>query len=187
MQTLPRSLVGRLVACARCGAHLQRARGKTMDVLPLVLGAGILFVLANTAPIVAIEAAGARSSVSLLGAVLALGSQNLLGVAVLVAVTTFVAPAAELLLLAYVLCALATRRRLWGVAEAMRWLRALRPWAMVEVFMLGVLVSVVKLAGLAHVIPGIGLWSLCGLIILTAAAHTVFDAHDYWERFEALA
>jgi paraquat-inducible protein A len=56
----------------------------------------------------------------------------------------------------------------------------------VEIFMLGALVSLVKLAGVARVIPGVGLWSLFGVIILTAAAHATFDAAGYWARIRAL-
>jgi len=187
VQALPREARGRTLTCARCGGHLHARRGDALErVLPLTLGAAVLFLLANTSPIVALEAAGTRSSASLLGAVTALTDQGILGVAVIVALTTFVAPAAELALLAYALCALTLRRRLWGLAGTLRALQALRPWTMVEVFMLGVLVSLVKLAGLARVIPGVGLWSLCGVILLTAAAHTAFDTRSYWERLEEL-
>jgi len=52
------------------------------------------------------------------------------------------------------------------------------------VFLLGVLVSLVKLAALADVTPRPGLWALSGFIILTAAAHASFDGHDYWNRLE---
>jgi paraquat-inducible protein A len=58
---------------------------------------------------------------------------------------------------------------------------------MVEIFMLGALVSLVKLAGLARVIPGIGLWSLFAVIILTAAAHATFDVAGYWERIRGIS
>jgi len=148
----------------------------------LSLAAGILFLLANSSPIVAIEAAGARASTSLLGAVLVLLDRGVVGVAVILLVTTFAAPAVELILLAYAASALTLGRRWPGLPLCLRWLGLLHPWAMIEVFMLGVLVSLVKLAGLAHVIPGIGLWSLCGLIVVTTAAHAAFDTHDYWQR-----
>lgn len=187
LQAVPQLSSGDAIACRRCGAHLGHRRMATLErVLPLTLAAAVLFVLANTSPIVAIEVAGNRSSTSLLGTVFELYRQGVTGVAVIVFLTGFVAPAAQFILLAYALSALAVRRRLRALPAAVRLLAVLRPWAMVEIFMLGALVSLVKLAGLARVIPGVGLWSLFGVIILTAAAYATFDAADYWERIRAL-
>lgn len=187
LQTVPQLSAEEAVACCRCGAHLGHRRTATLDrVLPLTLAAVVLFVLANTSPVVAIEVAGNRSSTSLLGTVVELYRQGVTGVAVIVILTGFVAPAAQLILLAYALSALAVRRRFSALPSVVRLLAALRPWAMVEIFMLGALVSLVKLAGLARIIPGVGLWSLFGVIILTAAAYATFDVAVYWERIKAL-
>jgi len=187
VQILPPLSQRDVPACSRCGAHLRRSRGAALyRVLPFTLAATILFVLANTWPVVAIEVAGNRTSTSLLGAVVELYNRGVTGVAVIVAFTAFAAPAAELGLLTYAMSSLAVRQRLPGVPTTVRLLARLRPWAMMEIFLLGVLVSLVKLAGLARVIPGIGLWSLCGLIVVTAAAQSTFDARGYWERLEEL-
>jgi paraquat-inducible protein A len=67
----------------------------------------------------------------------------------------------------------------------MRAIQMLHPWGMVEVFLLGVLVSLVKLAHLAQVHPGIGLWSFFVLIVLLATSASRFDAALLWERYEA--
>jgi paraquat-inducible protein A len=188
IQVRPPLSAGDLLTCSRCGAHLRRSRVDALNrVLPLTLAASILFLLANMWPVVSIEVAGNRSSTSLLGAVGELYNHGVTGVAAIVVLTAFAAPAADLSLLMYALSALAVRRRLPGLPAAVRFLASLRPWAMVEIFLLGVLVSLAKLAGLAHVIPGIGLWSLCGLIVLTAAAHATFDVAGYWEKLEELA
>ena len=56
---------------------------------------------------------------------------------------------------------------------------------MVEVFLLGVLVSVVKLENLASVVPGIALWSFGALMFLMAALAAVFDPRGLWARREA--
>jgi paraquat-inducible protein A len=56
---------------------------------------------------------------------------------------------------------------------------------MVEVFMLGVLVSLVKLAHLAGVVPGVALWSFAALMFVMTAVAAVFDPRDLWARVEA--
>jgi len=183
LQKVPSLSRRALLSCRRCGAHLRESHGKGLPrVLPLTLAAGVCFVLANSWPIVAIEVAGNRSSTSLPTAIAELYRQGAPGVALIVLLTGFVAPATQLLLLGYAFASLSSRRRLPGVAPIVRLIKVLRPWSMAEVFMLGALVAVVKLAGIARVIPGIGLWSLFGVIVLTAAAEAAFDARGYWEK-----
>ena len=58
------------------------------------------------------------------------------------------------------------------------------PWSMVEVFMLGVLVSLVKLGRMATVVPGAGMWAFFALIIVLASATSILDPHDVWARLE---
>ena len=70
-------------------------------------------------------------------------------------------------------------------ALVFRMLQAVRPWGMVEVFMLGVLVSLVKLAHLAGVVAGIALWSFAALMLVMAAITAVFDPRALWARAEA--
>src|SRR5215831_19605822 len=70
LQATSRLSAGDVIVCCRCGAHLGHRRGASLDrVLPLTLTAGVMFMLANTSPVVAIEVAGNRSSTSLLGTV----------------------------------------------------------------------------------------------------------------------
>ena len=59
-------------------------------------------------------------------------------------------------------------------------MQAVRPWVMVEVFMLGVLVAFVKLNGLASVIPGPGLWAFGAVMVLAAAMASAFDHEHVW-------
>jgi paraquat-inducible protein A len=63
-------------------------------------------------------------------------------------------------------------------------MKAIEPWVMVEVFMLGVLVAVVKLSAIASVVPGPGLWSFGALMLLLAAASATLDHEPMWTAFE---
>ena len=59
-----------------------------------------------------------------------------------------------------------------------------RPWSMVEVFLLGALVSFAKLAHLADLSPDMALWSFAALIVLLACAVSAFDPRAIWQRLE---
>jgi paraquat-inducible protein A len=55
---------------------------------------------------------------------------------------------------------------------------------MIEVFMLGILVSIVKLTAIAAIIPGIALWSFAVLIFVLAATATSLDPDLVWDRLD---
>ncbi len=81
---------------------------------------------------------------------------------------------------AYVLLPLRSGQQARGSDVVLRAMQAVRPWVMVEVFMLGVLVAFVKLNGLASVIPGPGLWAFGAVMILAAAMASAFDHEHVW-------
>jgi len=141
----------------------------------------ILFILANAFPIVGLEVQGTLNQTSLYGAVETIWDNDMAGVAILVFVTTILIPAFELSLMTYVLLPLKLGWLPVGLATILRTLQAMRPWSMTQVFILGVLVSLVKLAHLAHVVPGLALWSFGGLILLLTAAVCTFNPHELWD------
>jgi paraquat-inducible protein A len=173
--------------CPRCGAALfAKSREGLERTLALTLGALVLFVVSNSFPILGLEVQAHRTATTLYGAVLALRDQEMPLVAGLVFVTTILVPAVDLAAMTYLLLPLSLGRRPPSLAEVFRLVQSVRPWGMVEVFILGVLVSLVKLAHLASVLPGVALWSFGGLMLLMAAAAASFDAREFWVRVEAL-
>jgi paraquat-inducible protein A len=70
----------------------------------------------------------------------------------------------------------------WGMAGIFRLVRSLQPWGMTEVFLLGILVSIVKLAGMAAVIPGAALFAFLVLIFVVAATAASLNPDIVWKR-----
>jgi paraquat-inducible protein A len=66
-----------------------------------------------------------------------------------------------------------------------RLVQTVRPWGMVEVFMLGTLVALAKLSHIAAVLPGIALWSFGALMFVLAAAAASFEPRDFWAQVNA--
>jgi paraquat-inducible protein A len=177
----------RKALCARCGAVLYQRHTDGLDrTTALTAAALVLFALANAFPILTLELQGEHTDATLAGAVTALWSQNMQLVAALVLFTAIAMPLAELAALAWLLVPL----QLWpnggraapGYGVAYRLLQFAQHWGMVEVFMLGVLVSYVKLGHLAKVEAGIALWSFVALMLVMAAIEANFDPRDLWAR-----
>ena len=70
----------------------------------------------------------------------------------------------------------------WGVAQVFRFTELLRPWAMMEVYLLGVIVAYVKLSDLARLELGIALFAFVGLIVVMIAAEAALEPHEIWRR-----
>ena len=148
--------------------------------LACTLGAAILFTVANIFPIVGLEVQGTLNATSLYGAVERIWNNDMQGVAALVFATTIAIPATEIALMLYLLLPLKFGWLPGETKLALRILQTVRPWSMTQVFILGVLVALVKLAHLAHVVPGVALWAFGALILSLTAAISNFNAHEVW-------
>ena len=180
---LPR---GGIARCGRCRGELYRSHPHSLELtLAFTAAAIVLFVIANSFPIVGLKLQGQVIETSLFHTVWVLYDEGMEPVAALVFATTMLMPALELFAMTYLLLPLRVGRLPPHFALVFRMLQAVRPWGMVEVFMLGVLVSMVKLAHLATLVTGIALWSFGALMLLLAAVAATFDKRDLWARVGA--
>ncbi|MFZ4857230.1 MAG: paraquat-inducible protein A [Desulfuromonadaceae bacterium] len=178
---------GEVVLCSRCGAHLYRSAHSTLDKpLAYLLTAVVALVVANVYPIVGLAIQGTGNATTLFGAAHALWNQGMAPIAVLVFLTTFLVPVVELSIMGYLLLSLKCGHRPDGMAMFMRILEHVNPWGMVEVFILGVIVALVKLTHYGTVIPDMALWAFGVLTLLLAATVSSFDNRDIWSRVDAL-
>ncbi|MFZ1446449.1 MAG: paraquat-inducible protein A [Candidatus Dechloromonas phosphoritropha] len=178
---------GGVARCTRCGCDLYRHQPESLErSLVFALTAAVLFVIANSFPIVSMNSRGLTSSTTLLGAVSVLLHDDMPSVALLVFITTFLMPALEIGALIYLLLPLKLGHVPPAVPHVFRLMHAAQPWSMVEVFMLGLLVTISKLAAMASVVPDIALWSFVLLMFAVAAAVAGFDVRIFWARVRAL-
>lgn len=170
--------------CARCAAVLYRANRLTVDRwLALTVAAAIVFVIANACPVVRISLQGLHNEATLWQSAAALAHGPIALIAVPTALSIIVVPFMQISLLAWVLGYARIGRRAPGFAQAMRMLVVLRPWSMIEVGLLGILVAIIKLSSFLQVAPGAGIWATAGLMILiTLIANR--DIHWLWELTE---
>lgn len=173
--------VGEMQTCRRCGAVLFKNAPDGLErALACLIGAAILFVVSSTFPIVSLELQGNRTTATLLGTVHTLYSQDMTLVAALVLLTTLLMPALEIFAKLYMLVPLHLGFTPPGFSSVFRMMQGVRQWGMIDVFIIGILVSLVKLADLAVIVPGIAIWSFASMVILLAAAAMFFDSHALW-------
>jgi len=185
VQRLPELAPGASARCPRCGNELWRHREDSLNrTLSLTIAAALLYVVANSVPMLGLTVAGRKSFTTVAGGAQALWQGDHEFVAVLVFFTAVVAPALQIgLMLAIVLGAHRERPRKW-VGALLRHHPTACTWSMLEVLMIGVLVALTKIADYATVIPGLALFTLGALIFLLAAIQASFDPREVWDRVE---
>ena len=167
--------------CRRCGAVVAPPRHASIDrPLALALTCAQVFVFANVFPLVSMNVHGDTISTTMPRAVWALYQHHMTGLALLVFLTTFLAPAIQIGTILTLLVCLRLRRGQRHFARLFRLVQAFRVWEMIDVLMLGILVSLVKLAALATVVPGVALWSFAALLVLLTLASSSVNTRDLW-------
>lgn len=185
VQTLPALAAGESARCPRCDKLLWRRGADVLNrTLALTVAAGILYLIANVAPMLGLVAVGRTAETTVLGGAQQLWRDGRETVAVLVLFTVVIAPALQIGFLIAILVGARRPRPPHWVALLLRVHPTTQIWSMIEVMLIGVLVALVKIAELATVVPGIALYALAGLAVLFAAIQSIFDPHEVWERIE---
>ena len=173
--------------CTRCGNELYASRRTHLEAwLALTACSAIAYLVANLNPIVEIELRGESTRASLFDALVATWYGGAAPVAAIAAACAFLFPLVRIALELFVLANLYAGHRPAMLGRSMSLLNTLRPWSMVEVFMLGVIVSLVKLGGQTTVIPGPGLAGFAVLTVLMTLLAT-FDSHSLWDAADRVS
>lgn len=172
---------GETARCARCGAELARNPPDSLDrTLAYTLTAAILYGLANAFPLIGLELQGRYAEVTMFAAVRNLWHIGMQPVAALVFVTAQLFPLLEMLMILLVLVPLRLGRHSPRLTAFFRLVLSVQPWGMTEVFLLGMLVSLVKLAHSGSVILGTAFWATAALILVLTLAGRAFDRRLLW-------
>ena len=180
-------LQGRSVACcSRCGSRLYgNSRANLDSMLALTLAALVVFFIANAYPLMQLGVGGKTSEATLWQMIVDTYDSNVTPIAVVAAITVFFFPLLQICLYAYVLLPLRRGRVPLAFIGVMHTLRQMQPWTMVEVFMLGLLVAVVKLGGMASSTPETGMWAFAVLTLLLTRLNSR-DLGELWEYAERI-
>ncbi|WP_342585891.1 paraquat-inducible protein A [Loktanella sp. S4079] len=154
-------------------------------IISLALTAFIMMIAAISFPFLTLDAQGLHNATSVLDAVLAFNEGLAIPLAVAVAFFIIVIPLIRLGALIYALGPLVRdqpprsgAKRAFGLAER------LRPWSMAEIFIVGVTVALIKVAGLAAVTIGPAFWAFAGVVIITVLKDQMICRYSIWEALE---
>ncbi|MEM1402151.1 MAG: paraquat-inducible protein A [Pseudomonadota bacterium] len=183
---LPRPTVslGQQARCPRCHSVILTNKSQSAErVVALMLASALLFVLAVFYPFLKMQSSGLSNEISVADATLVLWNSGYPVLSVACMLLILAIPLARILLTFAVALALLSDKRVTPTVRHMYGAAIrLAPWSMADVFMLGVIVSLVKVGQLADISVGIAFWSLVALSLVSALASASMCADTLWQR-----
>jgi paraquat-inducible protein A len=171
-----------IARCGRCGTVIHERKGRVVGrTLLFTLSALVLYVPANTLPILSMEKFGAYSENTIWSGCAALLSQGYWGIALVVFVASILVPLLKMLALLYLAIVPGGPAHRLYKTRVYRIVNAIGPWSMLDVFLVAVLVSLVKLGDLASVSAEPGLAAFAAVVVLTMFASASFDPSIIWD------
>ena len=169
----------------RCDTVLRHTHHDPLG-LPLALNvtATLLFLIGAGMTLLSVSSAGQRHLADLFTGPAGLEKQGMWELSAVVLFTTVGAPIAKLGCMLYVLIGLRMARPPRHIRTVFAWVEHLRPWSMIEVYLLGVFVAYVKLGALVQIDIGPALYALGALIPTMIAADAMLDTQFVWEEME---
>jgi paraquat-inducible protein A len=173
--------------CPRCGSLLYEPKENTVNnTLALVITGLLLLWPAISMPMMEMTIIGDTSFNTLLNAVIKIYEAGYAWVAFMVFLTSILAPSAKLFVLLIVLLHIKFKRHTKLLPLLFRYYVKLDVWEMLDVYMIAMLVSVIKLFDIAAIHGGLGLYSFVGLLLTSILVTVKLDKKQIWEGIEDL-
>jgi len=184
--SVPPLMANEVAHCIRCNATLfENHKNSINRALAFAITGLILFVISNLFPLLSLKAIGLTQESSLLSTATVLFQQEQPLLAIIMLLTIFIFPAITLLGTIYVLLQIKTNHINSYTAPLFRFLCSIDTWGMLEIFMLAILVSIVKLSDVTDVIYGVSLYAFCLLVLSLTLLSYSLNPQDVWNKLRA--
>ncbi|MEO1595763.1 MAG: paraquat-inducible protein A [Pseudomonadota bacterium] len=175
---------GQRARCPRCHEVIATNKHRGAErTSALMLASLIVYAVAVMFPFMSMERSGLSNRISVVDAVAVLWSNGMTLLAVVSGLLILVIPAIRIGLVLVLNASLARRETAQRKqAFLLRMAQHLEPWAMADIFMIGVIVSLVKIGSLARIEVGPAFWAMSALIVFMAMAATAACRDSAWQR-----
>ena len=152
----------------------------------LLLASVILYIPANTLPIMTTRFLGSESPATIMAGVVLMWEQGSYPVAAVIFIASIFVPVVKMLILFWLNLSVQRKHQL-AQRERLFWYRItefIGRWSMVDVFVVAVLVSLVQLGNTMSIYPGPAILAFCGVVVLSMLAALTFDSRLLWANSE---
>ena len=178
-----------VVVCPRCNAEVHPRKPHSLGrTWAYTIAAIILFIPANTFPILSSIRFGQGEPSTIMSGVMHLLHEGLYGIALLIFVASIAVPVMKLLGILYLLLSIhfgwksSPQQR----TVAFRFIEFIGRWSMLDIFVISILVAVVKFERLASISAGLGATAFGAVVVLTMLAAHSFDPRLIWDKMKVV-
>lgn len=179
---MPQSIGSRVKwSCPRCQHTITRGHEDAVNyALAIVISSLISFCLSYGFQFIAFKVTGQSRDIMLFQATSELFTKGYYFLALLVFMLTALLPLLYLLLLSRLLIAVKYSKRARDLSYIAKSIHRLVPWLMVDVFLIGVLVALIKMWGLAELTFGFSFWAYVLFVVQFSYLLYLVDQHKLW-------
>jgi len=178
---------GETASCSRCGHFLTRRKDDALErITAYCIAALVMMAVACAFPFMQFSRAGLENTMTLPQTVLELWNEGMPWLALIVAGFIMIIPVIVTVGMLILSIVISSNRHPYWLRQLGSVIFHLQNWSMVEVFFVGVLVSLVKIAHMATILVGISFWAYAAFSVLFTMAMTNLDKYQCWQRIEAL-
>ena len=177
--------VGERLICPRCGETLRTPKANSVEkALALSLTGLFLFFPAIFKPLMTLQVAGLEHAGSVWSSALEMIKGGYPSAGIMVLLTAVIIPLIKLLLLFWTSVEIYLRRQGPHTAQLFRLYHHLDEWGMLEVYLIGILVTIIKLMHMASIRYDLGFWCFIGLMATVLGSSLVIDEEVFWEALD---
>lgn len=173
--------------CSRCGTKLYFRKPNSLSrTWALTLTAIILYIPANILPIMSVISYGEGKPDTIISGIKHLIEARMYPVAILVFFASIIVPLLKLIVMIYLLISVQSKSHWYPRQRTImyRILEVIGRWSMLDIFMIAILSSLVKIGAIATVEPGAGAIFFASVVVITIFATMSFDPRLIWDNIE---
>jgi paraquat-inducible protein A len=172
-------------SCPRCGSILIKSHHNSMDrTLALSLSGLFLFLPSCFLPLLKFSVLGYSGRCTMVKAAVQMFAEGYWWMGFLVLFCSILVPFTVLFILFLISFSVKTGRYPAFVVKAMKTYHFLTEWTMLDVYMIGILISLIKMKDYGEILSGPGLYSFIGLLTVMLLTSLSFDSRHVWESVE---
>ena len=179
--------IGKNQNCIRCHSSLHHRKNNSIEATwALLIAAFVLLIPANVYPVMTVIRFGQGEPSTILSGVLHLIESGMWGLAMIVFIASIVVPVLKLVILCFLLISV-QKKSIWRPRDRTMLYRVTEivgAWSMVDIFLVGLLSSLVSLDALSTIRPGIGAIFFAGVVVITMFAAHSFDPRLIWDQIK---
>ena len=182
--TIPELDDGQKAICPRCGFVFTRYfKNAKSRLLAFSSGSLVLLLLSFVFPFLIFTSQGSEKAITLVQGLQSMGNGTYLSVVLFMLATTIVVPGFILTGINYALISAKLDKPLPYTRSILKLVFHLQPWNMSEIFLLGILVSMIKVESLGYVQYGWSFYSFVLYIVSMAVTRLFLDKYQVWQWF----